>query len=235
MSTWRHHIYEPTKLLCFALKHRLVNVWQMCRIISMKPCFSHNLFILKENSVFGKGADGHCRVAKFQPHFLSWKTNLMFKICIADGWDLAEWLERLAANANFATVLGSSPASSDTVQSEGRQMKQCWITYIKKIKSQKSPFLMYCWAQFCLFNKNILPGWRTGRYCQKSPRPSLMTAFRLIPLSTRAISLDNTFNLEEQWSCDGCGGKRAAPRLRDIDSQKKGARRLRARCASKTL
>jgi hypothetical protein len=27
-------------------------------------------FILKENSVFGKGADGHCRVAKFQPHFL---------------------------------------------------------------------------------------------------------------------------------------------------------------------
>jgi hypothetical protein len=47
-------------------------------------------------------------------------------------WDLAEWLERLTANAVVATVLGSIPASSDTVESEGRQMKQCWISYIKK-------------------------------------------------------------------------------------------------------
>ncbi len=35
------------------------------------------------------------------------------------------WLERLTANAKVATVLGSIPASSDTVDSEGRQMKQC--------------------------------------------------------------------------------------------------------------
>ncbi len=41
-------------------------------------------------------------------------------------WDLAEWLERLTANAKVATVLSSIPASSDTVESEGRQMKQCW-------------------------------------------------------------------------------------------------------------
>jgi hypothetical protein len=41
------------------------------------------------------------------------------------GRDLAEWLERLTANAVVATVLGSIPASSDTVESEGRQMKQC--------------------------------------------------------------------------------------------------------------
>ncbi len=34
-------------------------------------------------------------------------------------------LERLTANAVVATVLGSTPASSDTVESEGRQMKQC--------------------------------------------------------------------------------------------------------------
>jgi hypothetical protein len=40
------------------------------------------------------------------------------------GTDLAEWLERLTANAGVATVLGSIPASSDTVESEGRQMKQ---------------------------------------------------------------------------------------------------------------
>jgi hypothetical protein len=41
------------------------------------------------------------------------------------GLDLAEWLERLAVNGDVATVLGSIPASSDTVESEGRQMKQC--------------------------------------------------------------------------------------------------------------
>ncbi len=40
------------------------------------------------------------------------------------GW---EWLERLTANAHVATVLGSIPASVGTVESEGRQMKQCWI------------------------------------------------------------------------------------------------------------
>ncbi len=36
--------------------------------------------------------------------------------------DLAEWLERLTAKV--ATVLGSIPASTDTVESEGWQMKQ---------------------------------------------------------------------------------------------------------------
>jgi hypothetical protein len=41
------------------------------------------------------------------------------------GWDLAEWLERLTANAEVATVLGSIPASYDTEGSEGRQIKQC--------------------------------------------------------------------------------------------------------------
>ncbi len=41
--------------------------------------------------------------------------------------DLAKWLERLTANVELevATVLGSIPASSDTVESEGPQMKQC--------------------------------------------------------------------------------------------------------------
>ncbi len=47
-------------------------------------------------------------------------------------WDLAYWLERLTANAPVATVLGSIPASVGTVESEGRQMKQCWILYGKK-------------------------------------------------------------------------------------------------------
>jgi hypothetical protein len=35
------------------------------------------------------------------------------------------WLDRLTANAPVATVLGSIPASVGTVESEGRQMKQC--------------------------------------------------------------------------------------------------------------
>ncbi len=48
------------------------------------------------------------------------------------GLDLAKWLERLTADADAATVLGSIPASSDAVESEGRQMKQCWMQYIEE-------------------------------------------------------------------------------------------------------
>ncbi len=47
------------------------------------------------------------------------------------GWGIAEWLKRLAVNANGATTVPSSiPASSGTVESGGPQMNQCWITYI---------------------------------------------------------------------------------------------------------
>jgi hypothetical protein len=34
-------------------------------------------------------------------------------------WDLTEWLERLTANAEIATVLSSTPAPSDTLESGG--------------------------------------------------------------------------------------------------------------------
>ncbi len=34
-------------------------------------------------------------------------------------WNVAEWLERLTANAEVATVLCSIPASSDTAESNG--------------------------------------------------------------------------------------------------------------------
>ncbi len=48
------------------------------------------------------------------------------------------------------TVLASIPASSDILDSEGRQMKQCWIKYIKK---EKSPCLyiqeMKCFGPHC--------------------------------------------------------------------------------------
>ncbi len=46
--------------------------------------------------------------------------------------DLAECLERLTANAKVATVLGSIPSYSDSVESERRHIKQCWIMYWKK-------------------------------------------------------------------------------------------------------
>ncbi len=46
-------------------------------------------------------------------------------------WDLASGQSVQTANAKVATVLGSIPASSDTGDSEGRQMKQCWTKYIK--------------------------------------------------------------------------------------------------------
>ncbi len=54
------------------------------------------------------------------------------------GWDLAEWLKRLTANAKVAFVLGSIPASSDTVESEGWQMNQCWIKYGTQQNPRKS-------------------------------------------------------------------------------------------------
>ncbi len=57
------------------------------------------------------------------------------------GWDPAECL---TANAEVATVLqGSILASSDTVESEGRQMQQCWIQNIES-KSKKSSCLILC-------------------------------------------------------------------------------------------
>ncbi len=57
---------------------------------------------------------------------------------LLSGWDLAEWLRHLTVNAVVATVLSSIPASSDTVESEGRQMEQCWIQYIKNQKTSST-------------------------------------------------------------------------------------------------
>jgi hypothetical protein len=48
-------------------------------------------------------------------------------------------IQRVAANAKIATtVLGSIPASSDTAESEGRQVEQCRLKYFKN--PQKTPF-----------------------------------------------------------------------------------------------
>ncbi len=56
----------------------------------------------------------------------------------------------------------NSPASSDTVESEGRQMKQCWIQYIVK-KSQKIPLFKYrlWWSSVAQAAEDLqASGWR---------------------------------------------------------------------------
>ena len=47
--------------------------------------------------------------------------------------------ERLTANAEVATVLGSIPASSDTVESEGDADEAVFNIVHKKRKNQKNP------------------------------------------------------------------------------------------------
>ncbi len=44
-----------------------------------------------------------------------------------------EILEPLTANTKVLTVLGLIPTSSGTMESEGWQMKQCLIKYMKKV------------------------------------------------------------------------------------------------------
>jgi hypothetical protein len=60
---------------------------------------------------------------------------------IVDEIYLAERSERLTANAKVATVLGSIPASYDTVKSEQRQMTQCYIKYLDTNKRTDSRYL----------------------------------------------------------------------------------------------
>ncbi len=55
--------------------------------------------------------------------------NYFYAGRVSCGWELTKWLANLTANVKVATVLGSYPASSDTVELEGRQMKQGWINY----------------------------------------------------------------------------------------------------------
>jgi hypothetical protein len=56
------------------------------------------------------------------------------------GWDLDKSLDRLRANVEVQTVLGSMSASSDTVEFEGRQMKQFWIKHWVFSRSPQSYF-----------------------------------------------------------------------------------------------
>ncbi len=78
------------------------------------------------------------------------------------GWDIGvPWLERLAVNTKVATVLGSIPASSKTVESEGLQMKLCWITYMKRKNQKILRFYCIC-TVFNLVHSQILHCFRWG-------------------------------------------------------------------------
>ncbi len=105
------------------------------------------------------------------------------------GWDLAGWMRssrvwmtssrewmrstRVVRASDsqcriVATVLAPIPASSDTVESEGRRMKQWWISY----KKQKNPYFSFfflpwfsslLWKEerlllWCYFSFFFLPG-----------------------------------------------------------------------------
>jgi hypothetical protein len=60
-------------------------------------------------------------------------------------------VDRLTANAEVATVLASIPASSDTVESEMRQMRHCGIQYCT---SQKIP----------LFKKHFISDFYSSKF-----------------------------------------------------------------------
>ncbi len=67
-----------------------------------------------------------------QVHAQFVNTRFQDKI-LPSGWDLSKRLKRLTANAKVATVLGSIPASADTLESKGRQIKQSWSKNKTKI------------------------------------------------------------------------------------------------------
>ncbi len=53
------------------------------------------------------------------------------------------------------TVLGSIPASSDTMESKGRQMKQCRIKYIKKEEKKSENLPVYICKKESVSNHSV--------------------------------------------------------------------------------
>ncbi len=88
------------------------------------------------------------------------------------GRDLADWLESLTANAKVATVLDSTPASSGTVKSEGRQVKQGCLQYSN---SEKYTFKT---RYFIKELKTVIP----------HPHPSSLHNSKSLPLHKQTMS-----------------------------------------------
>ena len=80
-----------------------------------------------------------------------------------NGWDLAEWLERLIANGKAATVRGSFSASSHRGESEGWQIK----AVLNKVHTNKQS-----------------PCWMFTRKSERADFPSRQRAWRAKAFST---------------------------------------------------
>ncbi len=140
------HLLEPVSLIFGGLKHenflfakkvsnvvtlqgmpttgyRLTSVWQRALWHLERTTWK-----LKKEKRGTWNSYPHTKFIKF----------VFFPRHIDFGRDLAEWLER-----RF------DPASSETVVSEGWQMKPCWITYVKRKNPRNSPLKL--WWLFWVF------------------------------------------------------------------------------------
>jgi predicted site-specific integrase-resolvase len=68
-------------------------------------------------------------------------------------WDLAEWLERLTANAEVATVLGSIQASTDWGAADEAMLKKVLLK--KSPKIPKNPPVRYSMTTLNTFGQKL--------------------------------------------------------------------------------
>ena len=87
--------------------------------------------------------------------------------------------------AVVANVLGSIPASSDTVESEGRQVKQCWILYLKN-PPLRTGILAFSSVPDCLKLQACEPPTAMGRHWNSQLWVSLNRPEKITILKTRA-------------------------------------------------
>jgi hypothetical protein len=125
--TARLNFLPPPPADIFLLQLASVRMWNDDSYVTLLLCY------LLQATVYGSLSDFCCYISETKlSKYVLWLDRSLnnSNILSHTGLFLAEWLERLTVNAKVATVLGPISASSDTVESEGRQMKQCWIKNI---------------------------------------------------------------------------------------------------------
>ncbi len=90
------------------------------------------------------------------------------------------------SNQSEAAVLGSIPSFSDTVKSEGRQMKQCWIKYIKN----KFPFRI---TAVTVIGTEVPPSGKASKKRLRLTQKSRSNQFTRYAFQTK----DNSWGLRE--------------------------------------
>jgi hypothetical protein len=83
------------------------------------------------------------------------------------GWDVALYMRcSRVVRANYSrNCPGFDPSILHTVESEGRQIKQCWISYIKSCptvssnSSSQDRQCAFCVAETCQFSSLFYPLW----------------------------------------------------------------------------